>query len=430
MGWLGMHNSKIWKALLGVEKTVIENMQVDEDDDGDVDCLVASVRPTKSARNRCGKCGRKCRGYDQGEGRRKWRTLDLGTIQVFLEAEAPRVKCRVHGVIVAAVPWARHDVGHTYVFDQSVAWLVTKSSKSTVRTLMRVAWHSVGAIVTRVNADVEKEHDRFENVRRIGIDEISYKRHHNYLTVVVDHDSGDLLWAGVGRSKATLEKFFDLLGEQRCELITHVSADGADWIASVVENRCENAVRCADPFHIIKWATEALDQVRQDAWKRACDAAESAGEKPRSTPKSRKLKNSMMALRKGRENLNENQVVKLAWVAKTDRSLYRAYLLKERLRMIFKLPLHEAIPALESWIGWARRSRIPQFVHLQRRIIKHKASILASIEHGLTNGRVESMNTKIRLITRVAFGFTYPKALIALAMLSLGAHSPVLPGRK
>ena len=96
---------------------------------------------------------------------------------------------------------------------------------------------------------------------------------------------------------------------------------------------------------------------------------------------------------------------------------------------MFQLAHDDAMTALEKWIGWARRSRIPAFVALQRRIVKHKASILAAIEHGLSNGRIESVNTKIRLITRVAFGFRSPHALIALAMLNLGGHRPALPGR-
>ena len=97
--------------------------------------------------------------------------------------------------------------------------------------------------------------------------------------------------------------------------------------------------------------------------------------------------------------------------------------------MIFKLSLDEAIESLDRWISWARRCRIPSFVKLQRSIVKHRTAILASIEHGLSNGRIESMNTKIRLITRIAYGFKSPDALIALAMLSLGGHKPVLPGR-
>ncbi len=120
----------------------------------------------------------------------------------------------------------------------------------------------------------------------------------------------------------------------------------------------------------------------------------------------------------------------MAWVAKTDPRLHRAYLLKEGLRLVFQLPLTEATEALELWIGWARRCRIPAFIDLQRRIVKHHASILAAIEHGLSNRRIESVNTKIRLITRIAFGFRSPEALIALAMLNLGGHCPPLPGRQ
>ncbi len=125
--------------------------------------------------------------------------------------------------------------------------------------------------------------------------------------------------------------------------------------------------------------------------------------------------------------LTEKQQIKLAWVVHTNPALGRAYYLKEGLRLVFKLPRDEAAEALDKWISWARRCRIPSFVKLQRSIVKHRAAILASIEHGLSNGRIESMNTKIRLLTRIAFGFKSPDALIALAMLSLGGHKPALP---
>ena len=419
-----MRNATLWRALLGVEKTVIESVEYDEDEE----FLVVAVRPTRRASSRCGRCQRKSPWYDRGEGRRRWRALDLGTIPVWLEADAPRVNCPVHGPTVRAVPWARHAAGHTVVFDEQVAWLATQCSKTAVTELMRIAWRTVGAIITRVWADIEKLHDRFDGLRRIGIDEISYKRGHRYLTVVVDHDSGRLVWAAPGRDKATLGLFFDALGEQRCAQITHVSADGADWISGVVAERCPNAVRCADPFHVVRWATDALDEVRRAAWNQARGAVTQrrAG---RASGHAKALKHARYALWKNPENLTTRQQAKLAWVAKTDPRLHRAYLLKEGLRLVFQLGYDEAVDALEAWIGWARRCRIPAFVDLQRRIVKHKASILASIEHGLSNGRIESVNTKIRLITRVAFGFRSPEALIALAMLNLGGHKPVLPGR-
>ena len=166
-------------------------------------------------------------------------------MQVHLEADAPRVSCRVHGVTVAAVPWARHQSGHTLFFDDQVAWLATQTSKTAITVLMRIAWRTVGAIITRVWADTEKQYDQFAGLTRIGIDEISYKRGHKYLTCVADHDSGRLVWAAPGQDKANLTKFFDALGPERSAQITHVSADGAAWIAAVVAVKCPNAVRCA-----------------------------------------------------------------------------------------------------------------------------------------------------------------------------------------
>ena len=110
----------------------------------------------------------------------------------------------------------------------------------------------------------------------------------------------------------------------------------------------------------------------------------------RATGHAKTLKHARYALWVNPENLTSRQQAKLAWVAKTDPRLHRAYLLKEGLRLVFQLPAEEAPDALQVWIGWARRCRIPAFVELQRRILKHKASILAAIEHGLSNGRIES----------------------------------------
>jgi len=427
----------LWRALLGVEKTVIERVEFDED----AELLVAHVRPTARARSRCGVCGRRRPGYDPGEGRRRWRSMDLGTMRAVLEADAPRVRCPQHGVVVASVPWARHDAGHTYAFDETVAWLTTQSSKSTVTELMRIAWRTVGSIITRVWDDVDAHCDRLAGLRRIGIDEISYKKGHKYLMVVVDHDTRALVWAAPGRSSATVREFFDLLGPERCAQITHVSADGADFIDSIVAATCPDAVRVADPFHVVKWVTEALDEVRRGAGNDARALARAEPKRGRGRPpadapprpggeRARALKGARYSLWKNPENLSENQRIKLAWIAATDPRLYRAYLLKEGLRLIFTMPYAAAVEALERWISWARRCRIPSFVKLQKSIVKHRARILAAIEHNLSNGLIESTNTKIRLITRMAFGFTSPEALIALALLSLGGHRPVLPGRK
>ena len=431
-----MRNASLWRAVLGVENTVVGDVEFDEV----AQVLVAHVRPRRPGRGRCGICGAKASWYDRGEGRRRWRGLDLGTLQVFLEADAPRVNCPVHGPTVRQLPWARHGAGHSRAFDQQVAWLATQCSKSAITELMRIAWRTVGSIITRVWADTAAGIDAFAGLRRIGIDEISYKRRHKYLTVVVDHDSGRLVWASPGRERATVRAFFDALeasGEGRCAQITHVSADGATWIADVVGERCPDAICCADPFHVVGWATEALDAVRREAWRNARRAGHTRthgwahGRRATvSTGAAQALLRARYALWKNPENLTDRQQAKLNWIAKTDPRLYRAYLLKEGLRTVFKLPADQAGEAIDRWVSWARRCRIDSFVTLQRRIVAHRAQILAAIEHGLSNGLIESVNTKIRLITRIAFGFANPDPLIALAMLTLGGRRPTLPGRQ
>jgi transposase len=432
-----VRNARLWHALFGVVKTIVEAVEFDED----AQVLVGRVRPARAAALRCGVCQRRCGRYDSGEGRRRWRALDLGTVRAVIEADAPRVSCPEHGVVVAHVPWARHGAGHTLAFDETVAWLATQTSKSAVTQLMRIAWRTVGSIIARVWADTDGLHDRFADLRRLGIDEISYKRGHRYLTVVIDHDSGRLVWAAPGHDMATLQTFFDLLGPQRCAQITHVSADGADFISTMVAKNCPGAVRCADPFHVVRWATEALDLVRRQAWndaRRLARATEKrrpgrppAGSPPRpATERARGITGARYALWKNPENLTEKQRAKLEWIARTDPRLYRAYQLKEGLRLIFQMPIDQAAEALDRWVSCARRCRIPSFVKLQKTIVEHTPSILAAIEHGLSNGRTESVNTKIRLITRIAFGFKSPEALIALAMLNLGGHRPLLPNRQ
>lgn len=428
-----MRDATLWRALLGVENAVIEDVEFDEG----AGIVVAHVRPRRPAKGRCGACGRRGSWYDRGEGRRRWRGLDLGTVRVFLEADSPRVACEVHGPTVRQVPWARHCAGHTHAFDDQVAWLATQCSKSAVTELMRIAWRTVGSIITRVCADIDAAVDRLAGLRRIGIDEISYRKGQKYLTVVVDHDTGRLVWARPGRDSATLASFFDELGPERSAQLTHVSADTASWIALTVAKRAPQAVVCADPFHIVAWATQCLDDVRREVWNQARRKpggmqtwGSHAGLRYNlSRGDARKIQRSRYALWKNPEDLTVNQQAKLDWIAATSPKLYRAYLLKEGLRYVFKVKGEEGKEALDRWLSWASRSRIETFVLLARKVRRHLSAIHATLDEQMSNALVESVNTKIRLLTRVAFGFHGPEPLIALAMLNLGGYRPDLPGR-
>ncbi len=425
-----MRKKRILQDAFGLSHAVVEGVDFDEV----AGAMVVAVRPAAEARGRCGRCARRSPGYDHGEGRRRWRALDLGTTKVFLEGPAPRVRCRDHGVTVASVPWARHGAGHTRDFDDQAAWLAVHVSKSAVVQLLRVAWRTVGAIVERVGHDIDQRVDRLEGLTRIGVDEISYKRGHRYLFVVVDHDTGRLVWASPGKDEASVNRFFDDLGPERAARLTHISADMAPWITKVVKARAPGATRCADKFHVVQWAVRALDVERRRAWNAAQgrkvfdQAARTGGHA--SSGHAHRLFAARHALWKNPEHLSERQRQQLSFVEASDPRLWRAYLLKEGLRTALSLPGDDGREALDDWVSWARRSRIKSFVVLQRRITDHRHEIDAARDSGLSNALVESTNTKIRLFTRIAYGFHGPQPLIALALLSLGGHCPSLPGRK
>jgi transposase len=380
------------------------------------------VRVKAGAARRCSRCRRRCPGYDTSRDPRRWRGLDLGTTQVFLQATTSRVSCREHGVVVAAVPWARPGSRFTTAFEDTAAWLVCHATLSVVAMLLRVAWRSVADIVTRVVADRAAKVDRLAGLRRIGIDEISYRKGQRYLLCVVDHDTGRLVWAGKNRTQQTLGRFFDDLGADRAAQLTHVSADGAGWIHDVVAVRAPKAVVCLDAFHVVAWASEALDQVRRTMVNRL----RAGGYHQEAAA----LKGSRWALLKNPPNLTGDQRATLAGIAKANGGLYRAYLLKEQLRAIFQAAeLADARALLGGWIAWAQRSQLEPFVKLAKTIKNYQKLILNAVEHGLSNARSEATNTHLRLLTRRAYGYHSPEALIAMADLTRGGLCPPLPGR-
>lgn len=410
-----MRWTRVWARLLDIAGAIVMGVDFEGED------LVVRVRLDGRRRRRCGICARRSPLYDQGRGPRRWRALDLGWRRCFLEAPATRVTCRVHGVVAAQVPWAEHGARSTRCFDDQVAWLAVHTDRTAVSMLMRIHWKTVGWIVERVSRRLRQGGDPLDGLRRLGIDEISFRRGQKYLIVVLDHDRNRLVWAAEGRDEATLDRFFFALGEERRRLITHVSADAGNWITPLVEKRCPNAVRCMDNFHVIQWATDALDEVRREVW----NAARRGGHRQLA----KELKQARWALWKGAESLTEKQQVRLRWIEKVNRPLYLAYLMKEQLRLIFMLPFEEALDVLEAWLPWVETTALEPFRKLAASIDQHLEAILNSLVHDLSNARVESLNTRIRLLTRRAFGFHSADALTALAMLSFGGLQVALPGR-
>ncbi len=151
----------------------------------------------------------------------------------------------------------------------------------------------------------------------------------------------------------------------------------------------------------MKWATDALDVVRREIW----NAAREGGE----TAVAKQLKDARFALWKNPADLTRRQRGKLARIAEVNRSLYRAYLLREELWLVFRVKGGHGVALLDAWVSWARRCRIPAFVALANTVAAHRAGIVAALQHGLSNARVESVNTKLRVLTRLALGSAPPR---------------------
>ena len=280
-----MHTKSVIKRLLRIEKIVIENVYFENKNDEEI--FIVQAKPTSRESNRCPICGKRSSGYDSSYKKKRWRSLDLGSMRVYIEGIAPRVKCVKHGVLVAKVPWARHDSAYAYDFETAVTWLALHATMQDVSEFFRIKWDTVGSIAQRVQKSLENDApSRFDNLEQIGIDETSYKKGHKYMTVIVNHKTGQLIWAKKGHGKEILSSFFKELTMEQCANIKHVTADGAKWIAETVREHCPNAVRCIDPFHVVAWANGSLDEVRKATVKQAAiDASE--GKKANSAKKNK-----------------------------------------------------------------------------------------------------------------------------------------------
>jgi transposase len=382
--------------------------------------LVIEVR-MRSGRLIC-PCGTVSRGgYDSSV--RRWRHLDFGSCQVWLQARIRRVYCRGCGrVRTEQVPWARPAARHSKDFEDVVGWLAQRMDKTSTARLMRCSWHAVDAIVERVVA-ASIDDSRLDNLYRLGVDEISYKRGQRYLTVVADHDTGSVVWVGRNRDQKTFEEFFDALGPIRCAQVEAISADASGIYLPVARARIPQATVCMDPFHVIVWVNEALTHVYRAE---APHIPSGPG-----LPSRREWRKTRYAVRAGAEHLDNDHRNILVQLRRRRYRLWRAWELKEQLRDLYRdvTPAHAAAH-LKAWCTSALRSRIPAFKNLVRRLRKHFDAIIAAVQLGLSNSRLEGINAKIRLIQRRGYGYRNIDSLLSMIYLCLGGIEITLPTSK
>jgi transposase len=405
-----MRLATVFRRLLGLQAVRVTDVELR------ADALVVFVDVEVQRRTlTCGRCRRRRRAGTYDSKVRLWRHLDLGAWEVYLRARQRRFYCRAcDAVVTEALPWAEPGSAFTRAFEDLVSFFAQQTNQTVVSRVMHIAWPTVGNIIRRAVGRHGTPLDQRRLVR-IGIDEISYRRHHKYLTLVADHDTGHIVWGGDGRSGDTLGRFFDALGDDACQRIELVSLDMCTAYIAKLRERLPRTTLVFDPFHVVKLANLAVDEVRR-AQVRALKGQAAA----------RAVKKTRWVLLKAPENLRDDEVEKLAVLGRVNRPLYRAYLLKEALRDLYHASPPFAKKRLAAWLAWAARSRLPAFVKLGRTLRQYQDGVLAAIEHGLSNGRLEGLNNKIRLLSHRAYGFHSPEALLALVYLCCtGIHLPL-----
>ena len=411
-----MRATSLVKQILGLNGVVVRKVSLSKGE------AVVNLKLTR-AKLLCPKCKYSTKScYDTKTVDSRWRHLDIGAHQTWLSCSLRRLKCPRHGVITESVPFARpvSESRFTRDFEHLVAWCTSKIDKTTVTKLTRISWRTVGMICERV-VNEELDPKRLENLFLVGVDEISYRKHHNYLTLVTNHGTGKIVYGSEGKSASSLDQFFHDLGPERAGKIEAVTMDMGPAFAKAFTQHAPGARICLDPFHVVKLGTEALEEVRKDLWRQM--------RKLPSPEYARKFAGARWALLKNPGDLTERQGETLKRIKRSGGTLYRAYEMKESLRAIFAgdLTTDEVSELISRWCSRASRSRIQSFTRLSKTIRTHKDGIMASIELGISNGRVEGLNTKVRSIIARCYGLHSAEATLALVMLSCGPIDLKLP---
>ena len=413
-----MRVASLFKRLLGFDAVSVVAVDIVTENDEQV--VVIDLARRRNRRMFCSGCDRRCRAiYDRSV--RSWRHLDVFRVRCRVRCEVRRVSCPGCGVTAESVPWARSGSRVTRPFEDSVVWLARSAPKSVVAQLQRVDWETVGRMIERVVAEhtASRSGDGLDDLRRIGIDEVAYRKGHRYLMCVTDHDSGRLVWAAPGRSEQTAAAFFQALGPERCRLISAVSVDlHGGWIRAT-RTYCRRARICADPFHVIRLAGQALDELRRGLWQqlRETDPQRAAW-----------IKGTRFAIRRRSDNLRPQDRSILDELAETNLDLYRGWLLVDQLRAVYLARDHaEAMRLLDEWIYAACVSELQPFIRTALTLDTHRLYIANAIALGLSNARLEGMNSTVRLISHRARGFRRLDSLLAMITLVCGRVPVELP---
>lgn len=393
--------ARLFRFIVQVQGAIVLGARLLQDEEA----VAIDVRRHGNAKPRCCMCATPLTGAIR-EVEVRWRHLDLMKRRAYLVANVREGYCPNHGRRLERVPWAGRRARHTHGFDRQVASLAQVADKTAATRMFGVAWRTVGRIVQRV-VKAFLPRDLLDDLVAIGVDETSYKRRHQYITVVSCLTTGRVVWVGKGKSSETLGKFFEELGPDRAAKLLAVAMDLSDAYAKAVRAWAPNADLIFDRFHVVQLLMRAIDEIRREE----CAKLSAEARRP--------LKKTRFALLRSPRNSRPEDEAVLARVARANDRLYRAYLRRVSFEDFWDSEDEEsARKFIMNWTRSALLSRLQPLRRFASTVREHLHGILGFFRWGgESNATLEGTCNKVKLIMHRAFGFHSLASLVAMIHL-------------
>jgi transposase len=341
----------------------------------------------------CPECGVAAVRYDSRV--RRWRHLPTCQYKTILAAEVPRVRCPEHGVKTLAVPWSEPGSGFTALFEALVIDWLREASIQAVARRLDLTWDEVDGVMQRaVRRGLARR--RLAVPRRLGVDETSFQKRHEYVTVVADVDRGVVQHVADGRGKEALAAYYDSFTEEELAGIQTVAMDmWGPYIAATLAALPDAASKIAfDKFHVAMHLGSAVDRVRREESR----ALREQGDDTLTGTKHLWLYHP--------DRLPEKAAARFDLLVRKALKTSRAWMLKELAMEMWEQPDRQAARQIfDAWYAWAIRSRLAPIKRVAQMIKRHLEGVLNAIVTAVTNARLEGINTMIQGLKRSARGF-------------------------
>ena len=353
----------------------------------------------------CKKCNTKgLKAYDTEQ--KTWRHLNFFQYKAFIHCRTPRSNCPTDGPLMVDVPWGRPGSGFTILFEAFILELAKQMPVNAVAKLVDEHDTRIWRILNHY-VETAREKEDYSAVEKVGMDETSCKKGHNYVTLFTDMETSKVLFVTEGKDAATVTAFKKDLKEHSGipTNVDNITCDMSPAFAKGIEENFHWANVTLDKFHVIKMMNEAVDEVRRLEQKEHC----------------LELKNTRYIWLKNPNNLTTKQQKKLESLSHSNLKTGRAYRIKLSLQEVYTIDnKNDAVQAMQKWYQWAIRSQLEPIKKVAECIKRHWEGICNYFDSKLTNATLEGINSVIQATKSRARGYRSTKNFITMIYLVAG----------